>query len=75
MTSRFDSEAVLPGADERRQILERAGVVLAQARALCETLDREGGRITWSWEQAHPALLQGRILFSQPGSPEVALRV
>jgi hypothetical protein len=39
-------EGTLPAISERREILEHAGLVVAQARALCEVLDgNEIGRI------------------------------
>jgi hypothetical protein len=46
----------LPGEEERRQIRERAGAVLAEARALADVLDRQEGQTTWilGQVQAHP---------------------
>jgi hypothetical protein len=40
-------ERSLPGPEERRKILERAGLILAEARALVDRLDRADGKVLW----------------------------
>ena len=48
MAKEIVQERTLPTPEERRRILERAGLVLAEARALMELLDREDGKLMLS---------------------------
>jgi len=41
-------EKMLPSPEERRRILEQAGVILAEARALAHLLDDQRDQETWT---------------------------
>lgn len=45
MSARGTQEELLPELLERRRILERAGIVLAEARSLLEWLDQAEGKL------------------------------
>ncbi len=61
----------LPDAEERRLILERAGRVLEQARALCEDLDKTEGALTWSVE----ARIDAAALVAEQNAPVLHARI
>ena len=51
MTKSSNAEGVLPGPDERRIILERAGLVLKKARDLSASLDTVEVQLSWRLEK------------------------
>ena len=51
MTKSCNPEGVLPEPDERRLILERAGLVLKKARALSASLDTVEVQLSWRLEK------------------------
>jgi hypothetical protein len=73
MSARITQEGVLPEVRERREILERAGTVLEEARLLLESLDQTGGRL--NVRSARVLSLQRPITVSLSQSSEIAKSV
>ncbi|HWH70540.1 MAG TPA: hypothetical protein VNT26_14225 [Candidatus Sulfotelmatobacter sp.] len=53
MLSDHPHSTSLPSPEERRQIMERAGMVLAEARTLMDQLDRTENQLLWNRQAGH----------------------
>jgi hypothetical protein len=75
MFTSSDQEGTLPARNERREIVKQAGLIIAQARALCERLDRGETEAIWSVMPVSRDIPMTAVAPATRRSPEVTLQV